>query len=185
MQTRRWTRFVLPAPMLCSLAALASAQQPVTATIDATRTAPAITKLVFGGFMEPATTGVWAEMLADRKFFAEITSKPVTDADRRLRPPRSAAPLAAGRSRRVRHDESQHAVRRRVEPAGHARGDDAPRYQPGRPRAEGRARLHGARAACRDTWRQGQCQLGVGTEPRLTARRSSVPALTASTRRSR
>ena len=27
--------------------------------------------------MEPATTGVWAEMLADRKFFAEITSKPI------------------------------------------------------------------------------------------------------------
>ena len=37
--------------------------------------------------MEPATTGVWAEMLADRKFFAEITSKPISDADRRVRPP--------------------------------------------------------------------------------------------------
>ena len=48
----------------------------MAATIDATRTAPSITKLVFGGFMEPATTSVWAEMLADRKFFAEITSKP-------------------------------------------------------------------------------------------------------------
>jgi hypothetical protein len=40
--------------------------------------APAITKLVFGGFMEPATTFVWAEMLADRKFFAEVSSKPGT-----------------------------------------------------------------------------------------------------------
>ncbi|MEJ2078430.1 MAG: alpha-N-arabinofuranosidase [Acidobacteriota bacterium] len=49
---------------------------PVTANIDATRTAEPITKRVFGGFMEPATTGVWAELLSDRKFFNEINSKP-------------------------------------------------------------------------------------------------------------
>ncbi len=48
---------------------------PVTATIDATRVGPPITRLVFGGFMEPATTSVWAEMLADRKFFNLVTSK--------------------------------------------------------------------------------------------------------------
>src|ERR1017187_6841108 len=41
-------------------------------------TAPAqpVTELVFGGFMEPATTRVWAEMLYDRKFFNEINSRP-------------------------------------------------------------------------------------------------------------
>jgi alpha-N-arabinofuranosidase len=50
--------------------------QPVKVTIDASRTAPPITPLVFGGFMEPATTGVWAEMLADRKFFNQVTSQP-------------------------------------------------------------------------------------------------------------
>jgi alpha-L-arabinofuranosidase len=48
---------------------------PVAANIDATRLGPPITKLVFGGFMEPATTSVWAEMLADRKFFNLVTSK--------------------------------------------------------------------------------------------------------------
>jgi alpha-N-arabinofuranosidase len=53
-----------------------AAAQPVAATIDASRTGPPITPLVFGGFMEPATTSVWAEMLSDRKFFSEITSKP-------------------------------------------------------------------------------------------------------------
>jgi alpha-L-arabinofuranosidase len=53
-----------------------SAAQPVAATIDATRTGQAITKLMFGGFMEPATTQVWAEILSDRKFFNEINSKP-------------------------------------------------------------------------------------------------------------
>jgi len=30
---------------------------------------------MFGGFMEPATTQVWAELLSDRKFFGEINSK--------------------------------------------------------------------------------------------------------------
>jgi alpha-L-arabinofuranosidase len=53
-----------------------AAAQPVAASIDAARTGPPITKLVFGGFMEPATTRVWAEMLADRKFFNPVTSKP-------------------------------------------------------------------------------------------------------------
>ena len=57
------------ASVSCWFFAGAAVAQPVAATIDATRTAPPITKLVFGGFMEPATTGVWAEMLADRKFF--------------------------------------------------------------------------------------------------------------------
>ncbi|MEO8373302.1 MAG: hypothetical protein ABI806_29225 [Candidatus Solibacter sp.] len=50
--------------------------QSVPVAIDATRTGQPITKLMFGGFMEPATTRVWADMLADRKFFNEINSKP-------------------------------------------------------------------------------------------------------------
>ena len=52
-----------------------AAAQPVSATIDASRTGSPITRLIFGGFMEPATTGVWAEMLTDRKFLNEINSK--------------------------------------------------------------------------------------------------------------
>jgi len=56
------------------LFAAKAAAQTVSATLDATRTGQPITKLIFGGFMEPATTGVWAEMLSDRKFFNEITS---------------------------------------------------------------------------------------------------------------
>ena len=62
-------------PALGVLAGSVSAQ-PVTARIDATRTGQPISKMIFGGFMEPATTRVWAEMLYDRKFFHEITSKP-------------------------------------------------------------------------------------------------------------
>jgi alpha-N-arabinofuranosidase len=63
--------------LIMTIGALSAvAGQPVTATIDATRTGRPITKLIFGGFMEPATTQVWAEMLSDRKFLSEINSKP-------------------------------------------------------------------------------------------------------------
>src|ERR1017187_5058809 len=72
MHSRHW--FLLTA--LAAVLAGTAPAQPVTAGIDATRTAQPITKLVFGGFMEPATTRVWAEMLYDRKFFNEINSKP-------------------------------------------------------------------------------------------------------------
>jgi alpha-L-arabinofuranosidase len=59
-----------------ALLATAATAQSVTATIDATQTGQPITRLIFGGFMEPATTGVWSEMLSDRKFFNAITSNP-------------------------------------------------------------------------------------------------------------
>ena len=72
MHSRHW--FLLTA--LAAVLAGTAPAQPVNAGIDATRTAQPIAKLVFGGFMEPATTRVWAEMLYDRKFFNEINSKP-------------------------------------------------------------------------------------------------------------
>ncbi|WP_321470098.1 alpha-N-arabinofuranosidase [uncultured Paludibaculum sp.] len=63
-------------PVLFAALAGSAAAQPVAVRIDATNTGQPISKLVFGGFMEPATTQVWAEMLADRKFFYAINSKP-------------------------------------------------------------------------------------------------------------
>ncbi len=71
---RRRTRWVWSLLPIVS-AAGAAAAQPVAATIDAARTGRPITRLVFGGFMEPATTRVWAEMLADRKFFNRVTAE--------------------------------------------------------------------------------------------------------------
>lgn len=62
--------------LILAFTASSALAQPVAATIDATRTGQPITRLMFGGFMEPATTQVWAEMLSDRKFFSEINSKP-------------------------------------------------------------------------------------------------------------
>jgi len=73
MQSRR--RIVLASCLVVLLAGAAGAQ-PVGVSIDAAKVAPPITRWVFGGFMEPATTFVWAEMLADRKFYGEISSKP-------------------------------------------------------------------------------------------------------------
>jgi alpha-L-arabinofuranosidase len=63
-------------PTLAAVLSGAAAAQPVTVAIDATRTGQPITKLLFGGFMEPATTQVWAEMLPDRKFFNAVSSTP-------------------------------------------------------------------------------------------------------------
>jgi alpha-L-arabinofuranosidase len=68
-------RSVVSSVLLVLLAGTAAAER-VAATIDAARTGPPITPLVFGGFMEPATTRVWAEMLSDRKFFNRVTSQP-------------------------------------------------------------------------------------------------------------
>jgi alpha-N-arabinofuranosidase len=74
--SRQW---LLIATLMSILLGIADAQ-PVAANIDATRTGKPITRLMFGGFMEPATTQVWAEMLSDRKFFNRINSKPPTAA---------------------------------------------------------------------------------------------------------
>ena len=52
----------------------AAAAQHLQVAIDATRIAEPITPLIFGAYMEPATTSVWAEMLVDRKFANPITS---------------------------------------------------------------------------------------------------------------
>ena len=72
---RRCRRSVTSSTLIVLLAGAAAAE-PVAARLDASRTGPPITPLVFGGFMEPATTRVWAEMLADRKFLNRVTSQP-------------------------------------------------------------------------------------------------------------
>jgi alpha-N-arabinofuranosidase len=59
----------------------ASAQtQPVSATIDASKTGAPISKYLYGQFLEHGgnivNENVWAEMLEDRKFYYPVTSKP-------------------------------------------------------------------------------------------------------------
>lgn len=45
----------------------------IRVTVDATKVGEPISPLLFGGYMEPATTRVWAEMLTDRKFARSVT----------------------------------------------------------------------------------------------------------------
>jgi alpha-L-arabinofuranosidase len=54
--------------------AFAAPAENIQVAIDAARTGAPVTPLIFGGYMEPATTRVWAEMLTDRKFANPITS---------------------------------------------------------------------------------------------------------------
>lgn len=56
--------------------ALATPTGSIQVTIDASRSGAPINPMIFGGYMEPATTQVWAEILTDRKFANAITSAP-------------------------------------------------------------------------------------------------------------
>jgi alpha-N-arabinofuranosidase len=58
----------------------------IQVAIDAAKSGKPINPMIFGGYMEPATTSVWAEMLGDRKF-----ARPVVAA-----PPAGSAQPAAG-----------------------------------------------------------------------------------------
>ena len=57
--------------------------QPVTATIDASKTGAPISKYVYGQFLEHiggiVNNGIWAEMLDDRKFYYPITLHPPSE----------------------------------------------------------------------------------------------------------
>lgn len=57
---------------------VAPAQGPLQAAIDASRPGEPVSPLIFGGYMEPATTQVWAEMLTDRKFANPIAEAAAT-----------------------------------------------------------------------------------------------------------
>jgi alpha-N-arabinofuranosidase len=46
----------------------------IQVAIDAAKSGKPINPMVFGGYMEPATTSVWAEMLGDRKFARPVVS---------------------------------------------------------------------------------------------------------------
>ena len=48
----------------------------IQVTIDASKSGGPVNPMIFGGYMEPATTNVWAEMLTDRKFASPITDAP-------------------------------------------------------------------------------------------------------------
>ncbi len=65
------------AMMQPGMAAFAAPAGNIEAMIDAGKIGEPVTPLIFGGYMEPATTRVWAEMLNDRKFAHAITNAPL------------------------------------------------------------------------------------------------------------
>jgi alpha-N-arabinofuranosidase len=56
--------------------AFASPTGNIQVTVDASKSGAPINPMIFGGYIEPATTQVWAEVLTDRKFANAITSAP-------------------------------------------------------------------------------------------------------------
>ncbi len=65
------------------VAILAPAQtHPINVTIEASRTGAPISKYIYGQFLEHGgdivNTGIWSEMLVDRKFFYPVTTAPPT-----------------------------------------------------------------------------------------------------------
>ncbi|MEO8593729.1 MAG: alpha-N-arabinofuranosidase [Candidatus Solibacter sp.] len=67
--------------------AYAAPPETIQVAIDAAKLGEPITPLIFGGYMEPATTRVWSEMLTDRKFANAVEPAP---------PPAQNAPAGGG-----------------------------------------------------------------------------------------
>jgi alpha-L-arabinofuranosidase len=79
MKSVRSLKFALILAMAGALA-LGAGAQTITLTVDASKTGPAISPLLYGFFTELLSNmyegGPWAEMLGDRKFFYPVDSKP-------------------------------------------------------------------------------------------------------------
>src|ERR1039458_1039154 len=74
--------FLLLAALVASAQSPVSGQ-PVVATVDATKTGPPISPYLYGQFIEHAGSliysGLWCEMLDDRKFYYAVQPKPAED----------------------------------------------------------------------------------------------------------
>jgi alpha-L-arabinofuranosidase len=69
------------AAMLHGVTAFGAAGGSIQAAIDASKSGKPIDPMIFGGYMEPATTSVWAEMLSDRKFAKPVVTAPPASAN--------------------------------------------------------------------------------------------------------
>ena len=86
------------AMMQRGVTAFAASGSSLQVMIDASKSGAAVNPMVFGGYMEPATTGVWAELLSDRKFANPVVAPgpapaaPLTGFRRRGEPFRPVGP---------------------------------------------------------------------------------------------
>lgn len=81
-------KFILSSAAV-AVCACAAPAQTVSASIDASKISAPINKLVYGQFLEHignlVNSGLWAEMLDDRKFFNSIPTPPPTNSGGRFR----------------------------------------------------------------------------------------------------
>jgi alpha-N-arabinofuranosidase len=80
------TRYLPPLLLLIAFTAMAQApaHQPVVAIVDATKAGTPISPYLYGQFIEQAGnliySGLWSEILDDRKFYYAVQSRPAEDA---------------------------------------------------------------------------------------------------------
>src|SRR5579871_4544596 len=58
--------------------AFAAPSGSINLAIDASKAGAPVSPMIFGGYMEPATTGVWSEVLSDRKFCLPVVPASAT-----------------------------------------------------------------------------------------------------------
>ena len=169
---------LLIVPLLASPSSALSQARAVNATIDTSKTGAPISKYIYGQFLEHGgdivNTGVWSEMLVDRKFFYPVATTaptpPPVDRQCRRQSALSAhahSMVGADRRRRRRHDGHQIALHRRSITARQTRRQRSARLQPVRNRRSQRQGLHRTHRARRLSGRgsQGHAHLGQGTLP--------------------
>ena len=98
---KAWSILLLLTAMAASAQSPAPGQ-PVVATVDASKTGPPISPYVYGQFIEHGGSliysGLWCEMLDDRKFYYDVMLKPAEDPNANQRGPGGFGP---GRRRNV------------------------------------------------------------------------------------
>jgi alpha-N-arabinofuranosidase len=98
---KAWSALFLLTAMAASAQSPAPGQ-PVVATVDASKTGPPISPYVYGQFIEHGGSliysGLWCEMLDDRKFYYDVMLKPAEDPNANQRGPGGFGP---GRRRNV------------------------------------------------------------------------------------
>jgi alpha-N-arabinofuranosidase len=164
--------------------AFAAPSGSINVTIDATKAGAPVNPMVFGGYMEPATTGVWAEVLSDRKFCSPVVPAPATPPPamtgfrRRGEPFRPAGPVGAVEMDPVKPFVGKHSPRIRIsgsEPCGIAQSK---LRLTGGKAYEGHVYLCGdpsAKVAVRLVWGSGAGDSQSITIPALTSEYKKFP----------
>lgn len=164
--------------------AFASSGETLQVTIDAARSGQPIAPLIFGGYMEPATTRVWAEMLTDRKFANAITSvapaAPTNPFFRRFmgEPFKPVGPEGTVEMDTVQPFVGKHSPRIKLSGA-EARGIQQSKLRLGRSKTyEGRIYLAGdpgAKVTVRLVWGEGAIDLQSIAIPALSSKYGKFP----------